>query len=44
MIRMVKNIRIALDDIEHEKLERIKGKRTWEEVLLRGIKAIDEQE
>ena len=40
-VRMVKTIRISLDDTEHEKLDRIKGKRTWYDVLIRGIESIE---
>lgn len=38
---MVKTIRISLDDSEHGKLEGVKGKKTWYDVLLRGIESIE---
>ena len=38
---MVKVIRINLDDIEHEKFEKVKGEKTWYDVLLKGIYAIE---
>jgi len=41
---MVKTIRIPLDDLEHEQLEKVKGKRTWYDVVLKGIKALEEEE
>ena len=38
---MVKTIRISLDNHEHKRLEKVKGERTWEDVLLRGIESIE---
>ena len=41
---MVKTIRVGLDDIKYEELIKIKGNRTWEEVLLKGIEAIKKED
>ena len=38
---MVKTIRITLNDSQHAELGVIKGKRTWYNVLLRGIESIE---
>ena len=37
---MVKTVRIGLDDLVHEEFLEIKGERTWQDVLYRGIKSI----
>ena len=35
---LVKRIVIVLDDAEHEKLRKLKGSRTWKQVLINGLK------
>ena len=43
MIELVKTVRIGLDDIEHEEFSIIKGEKTWREVLIMGLEAIQEK-
>ena len=38
---MVKNIRATLDEKEHEEMNRVKGGKTWLEVLRRGIESLE---
>ena len=38
---MVKTIRISLDEDDHEKMRRVKGHRTWPDVLKRGIESLE---
>lgn len=41
---MVKNIHITLDDKEHLRLEKLKGKRTWKEILEKGAEIKSQEE
>lgn len=38
---MVKNIRAILDDDEHDEMNRVKGGKTWLDVLRRGIESLE---
>ena len=38
---MVKNIRATLDEKDYEEMNRVKGGRTWLEVLWRGIESLE---
>ena len=38
---MVKNIRVTLDEDEYEDMDRVKGSKTWIDVLRRGIESLE---
>jgi len=38
---MVKNIRVTVDEDEYTKMNRVKGSKTWIDVLRRGIESLE---